>query len=65
MPGGYSDWSEDWAWLLAKSQKNILGQPLNMLYDDLENIDPQAFVTRGQIAQVIYNVFTTIDLIKY
>ena len=65
VPGGYSDWSEDWAWLLAKSQKNILGQPLNMLYDDLENIDPQAFVTRGQIAQVIYNVFTTIDLIKY
>lgn len=65
VPEGYSDWAEDWAWLLAASQKNFLGQPLNMLYDDLEAIQPQAFVTRGQIAQVIYNIFSTVDVIKY
>ncbi|MBQ2926615.1 MAG: S-layer homology domain-containing protein, partial [Ruminiclostridium sp.] len=65
VPEGYSDWAEDWAWLLAASQKNFLGQPLNMLYDDLEAIQPQSFVTRGQIAQVIYNIFSTVDVIKY
>ncbi len=65
VPEGYSDWAEDWAWLLAKSQRNILGQPLNMLYDDLENIQPREPATRGQTAQVIYQLFTAINLIKY
>lgn len=64
-PDAYSDWAEPWAWLLAKSQKNILGQPLSMLYDDLENIEPQTPATRGETAQVLYTILTAVEVIKY
>lgn len=65
VPENYSDWAEPWAWLLAKSQRNILGQPLNMLYDDLENIDPQTSATRGETAQVLYTILSAVEVIKY
>lgn len=65
VPEGYSDWAEPWAWLLAKSQRNILGQTLSMLYDDLENIDPQTSATRGETAQVLYTILTAVEVIKY
>ena len=65
VPEGYSDWAEPWAWLLAKSQRNILGQTLSMLYDDLENIDPQTSATRGETAQVLYTILSAVEVIKY
>lgn len=65
VPADYSDWSAPWAWLLAKSQQNILGQPLSMLYDDLENIHPQTSATRGETVQVLYTILAAVSVIKY
>jgi hypothetical protein len=65
VPSNYSSWSQSWAWLLAKSQKNILGQTLSMLPDDLENISPKAAATRGDTAQILYTIFSAIELIPY
>ncbi len=65
VPKSYSSWAAPWAWLLAESQKNALGQPLNMLYDDLDAIQPKAFATRGETAQVLYNLFAAVEVIKY
>lgn len=65
VPGEYSSWSQPWAWLLAKSQKNVFGRPLNLLYNDLEYIAPQAPSTRGETAQVLYNIYYAVSVINY
>ena len=65
VPEGYSDWAEPWAWLLSASQTNVLGQPISMLYDPLEKISPQSPATRGETAQVLYNIFFSTDIIPY
>mgnify|MGYP000069225950 CR=1 FL=1 len=61
----YSTWAQPWVWLLEKSQKNILGQPLSMLYASSDSIDPKAPATRGQTAQILYTLFTAVELLKY
>lgn len=61
----YSIWAQPWVWLLEKSQKNILGQPLSMLYASSDSIDPKAPATRGQTAQILYTLFTAVELLKY
>ena len=65
VPASYSDWAQPWTWLLANSQHNILGQPLSMLYDKLENIAPRGPATRGETALVLYTIFNAVDLIPY
>ena len=65
VPEGYSDWAEPWAWLLSASQTNVLGQPISMLYDPLEKISPQSPATRGETAQVLYNIIFSTDIIPY
>ena len=65
VPAGYSSWAEPWAWLLAMSQENAIGQTLNMLYDDLENIDPKAPATRSDTAQILYNILYACQVIQY
>lgn len=65
LPRDYSDWAKPWVWLLAQSQQNILGEPLSMLYAPLEDIDPQASATRGETAQVLYNILYAVSLIPY
>ena len=61
----YSTWAQPWVWLLEKSQKNILGQPLSMLYASSDSIAPKAPATRGQTAQILYTLFTAVELLKY
>lgn len=65
VPGSYQSWSQPWAWLLAKSQKNVFGKTLNLLYDELENIAPQTPATRGETAQVLYNIYYAVSVINY
>lgn len=65
LPASYSDWAQPWVWLLAKSQHNILGQPLSMLYDEVEAIDPQTAATRGETAQVLYTILAAVEVIPY
>lgn len=61
----YSTWAQPWVWLLEKSQQNILGQPLSMLYASSDSIDPKAPATRGQTAQILYTLFTAVELLTY
>lgn len=65
VPEAYSDWAEPWAWLLALSQKNIFGNTLSMLYADLEDIAPQTPASRGETAQVLYNILSAVNLLNY
>lgn len=65
VPAGYSDWAKPWAWLLSASQSNVMGVPLSMLYASLDAIPPQAPATRGETAQILYNIFYATDIIPY
>lgn len=65
VPAAFSDWSRPWAWLLAMSQRSVLDKPLNMLYDDLTNIDPKVPATRGETAQILYNILYAVDVFTY
>ncbi len=65
VPDSYSSWSRPWAWLLALSLHNVLGMPITMLYAPLEDIDPKAPATRGETAQILYNILYSTDIIPY
>lgn len=61
VPETYSNWAQKWVWLLSMSQRNLLGQTLNMLYDTPENISPHTNATRGETAEVLYNILVSIS----
>lgn len=61
----YSAWAQPWVWLLEKSQTNLLGQPLSMLPTPSAQVDPQAPATRGETAQILYTIFTAVELLDY
>lgn len=61
----YSDWAKPWVWLLEKSQKNLLGQPLSMLCTPSEEVAPQAPATRGETAQILYTILTAVEVLDY
>ncbi|MCI8414709.1 MAG: PDZ domain-containing protein [Ruminiclostridium sp.] len=65
VPGSFSSWSEPWVWLLAKSQRNLMGTTLNMLHTDLASISPKAPATRGETAQTLYNIFFAVSILNY
>lgn len=46
----YSGWARDSVWLLALSQKGLLGNTINLLWEPLEDIDPAAVTTREEAA---------------
>lgn len=46
----YSGWARDSVWLLALSQKGLLGNTINLLREPLEDIDPAAVTTREEAA---------------
>ena len=65
VPDGFSDWAKPWVWLLSASQTNIHGQPISMLYAPLKYIAPQSPATRGETAQILYNILYATDIIPY
>ena len=65
VPDSYSDWAKPWVWLLSDSQTNVLGQPISMLYASVNEIPPQSPATRGETAQILYNIFFATDIIPY
>lgn len=65
VPGTYSSWSVPWVWLLAKSQRNLMGTTLNMLHTDLDDINPKTAATRGETAETLYNIFYAVSLLDY
>ena len=62
---GYSTWAQPWVWLLEKSQKNLLGQPLSMLCTPSDQVDPQAPATRGETAQILYTILVAVGVLGY
>lgn len=65
VPDTYSSWAQPWAWLLALSQQNYLGQTLSMLYAPLEEIEARGAATRGETAQILYTIFQSTQVINY
>lgn len=59
----WAAWSRESVWLLDGSQKNIMGQRLSILWDDLKDIDPTALTTREEAATMVYNLFVAVGLL--
>ena len=60
---GYADWARESAWLMSYSQENYFGQPISLLWDDAENIDPTAHTTRDQAAYTIYRLLNMTQIL--
>ena len=63
VPAAYSDWAKPWVWLLSESQKNLLGQKINLLYDDPASLDPTAPASRADAAELMYSVLSYIGIL--
>ena len=58
----YSAWARDEVWLLALSQQGYFGNTISLLWDDLENIEPQGTTTREEAAALLYQVLVYTDV---
>lgn len=54
----YPSWAQQSVWLLAYSQINILGQPISLLWDEVETIAPDTVTTREEAAALLYAVLS-------
>jgi len=61
----YSDWARGWVWLLESSQTNILGMPISVLTAPSDEIEPQAAATRGDTAELLYNLLYCTSVLDY
>ena len=55
---GYASWAQAETWLLACSQQGLLGNTINLLWEDLEEIVPTAATTREEAASLVYTLFS-------
>ena len=49
-------WSRESMWLLDGSQTNLFGQSMSLLWDTLDNIQPDGVTTRREAAVMVYNL---------
>ena len=63
VPAGFSDWAKQWVWLLSESQKDVVGNTENLLHLKPTSIKPQAVALREDVAAVLYNVLSYIDVL--
>lgn len=54
----YADWSRPSAWLLSSGQTNLFGGPVNLLWDSVESISPNAPATREETAALFYQLLS-------
>lgn len=59
----YSSWAKEYAWLLGLSQTNVYGSQVNLLWDEVDTLDPYATATKEEVAYVLYQMFTYTDLL--
>ena len=59
----YNKWAAGWVWLLSESQVDVLGQPVNLLYDEPLQIAPRETATRGQAGALLYSILSYISLV--
>ncbi len=63
VAGNYSSWSKQWVWLLS-NQKTAVGGKKNLLFAESGSIDAKRAATRGEAAEVLYNIYTHIGILK-
>ncbi|NCC57796.1 MAG: S-layer homology domain-containing protein, partial [Synergistales bacterium] len=54
----YSDWAKSSAWLLGKSQLNLFGGEINLLFAPVSELDPTAATLREEAAALLYAVLS-------
>lgn len=54
----YSDWAKDSVWLLGKSQHNLLGGEINLLFEPVDELDPSAGTQREEAAALVYSLLS-------
>ena len=61
----FPEWAREGAGLMLYSQEFRADGAASILYDALENIDPNAPVLRGQAGATLYNLLVNIGVIRY
>lgn len=59
----YADWAKRYAWLLSYSQTGYFGNPITLLWDSAEKIDPAASTTRDEAAYTLYRILSYTDIL--
>ena len=59
----YPDWAKESVWLLAMSQKGLVGNTINLLWEPLADIDPSAAATREEAAALTCSVLNYIGIL--
>ena len=63
VPDSYSSWARKWVWLLSDTQKEVLGRPINLLYNAADRIDPQDTASRAETAALLYSILKYIKIL--
>lgn len=61
----YSDWARDSVWLLSKSQTNILGGEVNLLFAPVDQLEPNGATLRGEAAALVYSILTYTGILAF
>ncbi|MEG2000291.1 MAG: S41 family peptidase [Evtepia sp.] len=59
----YSDWAKPWVWLLGESQVDDLNYRINLLYDEPMKLVPSEAADRGEVAVLLYQLLTYINIL--
>ncbi len=59
----YSEWAQQWVWLMGQSQTDMLGRTENLLFDAYYNIDHEDPVLRAEVADMLFNLLTHVNLL--
>lgn len=59
----WSDWAREHVWLLEASQEDSGGDPVSLLWDPAESIDPAGAALRGEAAALTCRLFYCLNLL--
>ncbi|MPM12465.1 hypothetical protein SDC9_58818 [bioreactor metagenome] len=54
----FDDWAKSSVWLLSMSQKNYLGNSINLLFSPVSGMDPKGASLREEAAALTYSILT-------
>lgn len=59
----YPDWAKESVWLLSMSQKGLVGNSINLLWEPLADIDPSSAATREEAAALTCTLLNYIGIL--
>lgn len=59
----FSIWSHSAVWLMTDATQQIGDETVNLLFDQVRNIAPQAAATRAQAAQMLYQIMAYTNIV--